>query len=124
MHRGTASQGRVASGLPARRVRARPARSAPADAQGRNRSQPEGGALMRRLDQAGKVTRFGSLALLLLVSAGFQQGCGDKPDAKTAEGQETAGGEGAAGAGGEGGAAGGTTADGGKQAAKPSANIF
>jgi tetratricopeptide (TPR) repeat protein len=79
---------------------------------------------MRRSYQAGAVTRFGSLAFLLLVSAGFQQGCGDKPDAKTAEGQETAGGEGAAAAGGEGGAAGTAAgADGGKQSAKPS-NLF
>ncbi len=68
-----------------------------------------------RLDLASS-----AFALLLLASA-----CGDKPDAKTAEGQETAGGEGAGAAGGEGGAAGAAgTTDGGKQTAKPSSNLF
>jgi tetratricopeptide (TPR) repeat protein len=65
----------------------------------------------------------GAYALLLLTTAAFQHGCGDKPNAKTGAAGETAGGEAtgaAAGAQGAGAAAG---TDGGKQSAKPS-NLF
>lgn len=65
----------------------------------------------------------GTLALLLLTTAALQQGCGDKPDAKTAQGEEAAGGEATGAAGGEAGASAGSTTDGGKQSAKPS-NLF